>query len=377
MAFLQLDHRYDDIIERSRQVSEALAPFSIDADNSNFIDPTVLDILKSSELMSLMVPVEHGGHELALDPVAICLVREALMGECSHADSLFALQGIGSFAISLGGTTEQREEWLPRVGTGAALAGLALTEPVAGSDLKSITTNVTTRDGELLLNGHKSFISNAGAAAFYTTLVKEDAGLSLILVPADLDGITTAPAPELIAPHVLGDVVFDNVALPESCRLGEPGRGLELVLSTLATFRISVAAASVGLGQTALNEATRHARDRSQFGRPLNRLGPVAGLLADSWADLESTRLLTYRAAELAQNDPLEHLEHSSLAKLAATEACCRIVDRCVQVMGRWGLIRDSRIERCYRQARPMRIYEGASEVLRLGVSRRLSQEVD
>jgi acyl-CoA dehydrogenase len=377
MAFLQLDHRYDDVIERACKVTTELSPLSVDADNSNTIDEGVAEILRDSGLMSLMVPTSHGGRELALDPVAICLVREALMSECSHADSLFALQGIGSFAITHGGSAEQKEEWLPQVGAGTALAALALTEPVAGSDLKSITTTVTEQGGDLVLNGHKSFISNAGAAAFYTTLVTEDAGLSLVLVPADVDGITTTPSPELIAPHVLGDVVFDNVVLPASARLGEPGRGLDLVLSTLATFRISVAAASVGLGQTALNEATRHARDRMQFGRPLNRLGPVAGLLADSWAELESTRLLTYRAAELAQRDPLEHLDHSSLAKLAATEACSRIVDRCVQVMGRWGLIRDSRIERCYRQARPMRIYEGASEVLRLGISRRLSLEVD
>ncbi len=376
MAFLQLDQRYDEVIAQVGRVTADLAPHSVAADNSNDIDPGVLDVLRSSGLMSLMVPAAFGGGSNSLDPVAICIVREALMGECSHADSLFALQGIGSFAITLGGTPDQQHEWLPRVGTGEVLAGLALTEPVAGSDLRSITTNIETKNGDLVLNGHKSFISNAGAAGFYTTLVQEEAGLSVVLVPADAAGISTSPAPELIAPHVLGDVVFDNVVLPQSARLGAPGRGLDLVLATLATFRISVAAASVGLGPTALNEATRHARDRSQFGRPLNRLGPVAALLADSWAEVESTRLLTYRAAELAQQDPLEHLEHSSLAKLAATEACCRVVDRCVQVMGRWGLIRDSRIERCYRQARPMRIYEGASEVLRNGISRQLTKEV-
>src|SRR5262249_40714032 len=138
---------------------------------------------------------------------------------------------------------------------------------------------------------------------------------------------------------------------------------------------VSVAAAAVGLAQAALDEATRHARARQQFGRPLIRLGPVAGLLADSWAELSAARLLTYHAARLAQEDPLAHLEHSSMAKMYAPEACTRIVDRCVQAMGRWGLIRDSRIDRCYRQARPMRIYEGASEVLRLGIARQLSSE--
>ncbi|CAN5481395.1 acyl-CoA dehydrogenase family protein [soil metagenome] len=376
MTFLNIDERYDALTEQARALTEKLAPVSVEADNSNVLHPEVVDLVRASGLMGLMVPAEFGGSDLSLDPVAICVVREALMGECSHADSLFALQGIGSYAITCGCTQEQKDEWLTKVATGEVLAGLGLTEPVAGSDLKSITTTVVERGGELVVNGHKSFISNAGAAGFYTTLVKEEAGLSLVLIPGDSPGLTTAPAPELIAPHVLGDVILNDVVLPSSARLGEPGRGLDLVLSTLAMFRISVAAASVGLAQSALNEATRHAREREQFGRPLNRLGPVAGLLADSWADLESTRLLTYRAAELAQDDPLAHLEHSSLAKLAATEACCRIGDRCVQVMGRWGIIRDSRIERCYRQARPMRIYEGASEVLRLGISRRLSQEV-
>lgn len=376
MTFLQLDDRYTSLTLSARELARELAPHAVEADNSNTLHAGVAEAVRASGLMRLMVGPDHGGTDLSLDPVAISVVREALMGECSHADSLFALQGIGSYALSRAGSDAQKATWLPKVATGEVLAGLALTEPVAGSDLKSITTTMTAAGGELVVDGHKAFISNAGAAGFYTTLVKENAGLSLVLVPADAPGVGFAPAPELIAPHVLGDVILDHVVLPESARLGEPGRGLDLVLATLAMFRISVAAASVGLAQTALDEATRHARDRTQFGRPLNRLGPVAGLLADSWADLESTRLLTYRAAELAKDDPLGHLEHSSLAKLAATEACCRIVDRCVQVMGRWGLIRDSRIERCYRQARPMRIYEGASEVLRLGISRRLTEEL-
>jgi len=379
-TLLELDEPYRSIQDEARALAEKLAPIAIEADNSNELHPEVLSLVRDSGLMDLMVPAAHGGRFERVDPVAVCVVREALMAECSHADSLFALQGIGSFAVTTGGSPEQQAEWLPRVATGEVLAGLALTEPVAGSDLKGITTTFEERDGTIVLDGHKSFISNAGVAGFYTVLAKdrtsEGAGLSALLVPADLPGISVEAAPELIAPHVLGDVIFDGVELPAAARLGEPGKGLALVLATLACFRISVAAASVGLAQTALEEATRHARTREQFGRPLARLGPVAALLADSWADVASTRLLTYQAAELAKDDPLAHLEHSSLAKLAATEACGRVVDRCVQVMGRWGIIRDSRIERCYRQARPMRIYEGASEVLRLGIARRLCEEV-
>ena len=213
-------------------------------------------------------------------------------------------------------------------------------------------------------------------AGFYTTLAREGDGYSLVLVPAETPGVSTTPLPPLIAPHVIGDVHFRDVRLPVGARLGGAGEGFPLVLATLATFRVSVAAASVGLARAALHEAVRHAREREQFGRPLAQLGPVAALLADSWADVEMASLLTYDTAERARIDPLAELDRSSLAKLAATEAASRVVDRCVQVMGRWGLISGSKVERLYRQSRPMRIYEGASEVLRLGIARRLTKEV-
>ncbi|HVX21021.1 MAG TPA: acyl-CoA dehydrogenase family protein [Acidimicrobiales bacterium] len=372
----RLPSHYEDIRAEAQEVAERLSPLSVEADNANEVHPGVLEVLRSSDLFDLTVPAAYGGRFDRVDPLAVCVVREVLMGECSHADSLFALQGIGSFAVSHAGTDDQRTRWLPAVAAGSVLAALALTEPVAGSDLKGITTTATASGDGVVLSGEKAFISNAGAAAFYTTLAREGDGLSLFLVPADAGGVTTEPAPELGAPHVLGTVRLDRVELPAAARIGPPGDGLDAVLATLAVFRVSVAGAAVGLAGTAIREATRHARTREQFGRPLVRLGPVAALLADSWADVESTRLLAYRAAELAAVDPRANLEHSSLAKLAATEACCRVVDRCVQVMGRWGLVRDSRIERCYRQARPMRIYEGASEVLRLGIARHLATVV-
>lgn len=375
-TLIELEEPYRSIQAEARALAAALEPLAIEADRSNEVHPGVVALLRDSGLMGLMVPAAHGGRFERIDPFAVCVVREVLMGTCSHADSLFALQGIGSFAIQRAGTDEQRAAYLPGVASGSLLAALALTEPEAGSDLKGLKTTVRTEGDSLVLSGHKAFISNAGAAHFYTTLAREEAGLSLFLVPADSDGITVTPTPELSAPHVLGDVHFDEVILPADARLGEPGRGMDLVLSTLAVFRVSVAGAAVGLAQAALEEATRHARTREQFGRPLVRLGPVAGHLADAWADVAAARLLAYQAARLASENPLANLEYSSLAKLQATEAACRVVDRCVQVMGRWGLIRDSKIERCYRQARPMRVYEGASEVIRLGIARRLAEEV-
>jgi acyl-CoA dehydrogenase len=373
---VELAEPYRSIQREAREVAMQLVPVAVEADRIDTVHPAVQTALSESGICGLMVPAEFGGRFEQVDSFAVCLAREALMAVCSQADSLFALQGIGSYAITRAGTAEQRATWLPRIASGETLAALALTEPEAGSDLKGITTTLEDRGGDLVLRGHKAFISNAGSAGFYTTLAKDGAGYSLVLVPADAPGVTTTPAPMLIAPHVIGDVIFDDVVLPPEARLGDSGQGFDLVLSTLSVFRVSVAGAAVGLAQAALEEATRHARTREQFGRPLARLGPVAGLLADSWAEVAAARLLTYQVAQLAGTDPLAHLEHSSLAKLFATEAACRVIDRCVQVMGRWGLITDSRIERCYRQARPMRIYEGASEVLRLGISRKLCADV-
>lgn len=371
-----LEKGVEEIRSRAAALADELEPLAEAADAASEIDPAVRAALARSGLAALTVPAAWGGNGRRVDPLAVCVTREVLMATSCHADSLFALQGIGSYALSRAGDDALRERWLPRVATLDAIAALALTEPNAGSDLKAITTTLREEAGELVIDGYKAFISNAGAADFYTVLAREGDGYSLVLVPADASGVSIEPLPELLAPHVIGDVRLDGVRVPVDHRIGAPGDGFRHTLGTLATFRISVAGAAVGLADAALREAARHARDRRQFGRPLAELGPVAGLLADSWADVECTRLLTYDVALAAREDPLKLLDRSSMAKLAASEAASRVVDRCVQVMGRFGLVRGGRMEKLYRQSRPLRIYEGASEVLRLGIARRLVQEV-
>jgi acyl-CoA dehydrogenase len=371
-----LDPSYVDLRDEARAVCAAVAPFAAEADAMSTVHQGVFDALAGSRLWEMVVPASHGGRHERVDPLAIAVVREVLMATSSHLDSLFALQGIGSYAITAGGTPAQKDRWLPPVRSGEALAALALTEPEAGSDLKGITTALSPDGDDFLLTGEKAFISNGGAAAFYSVLAREGDSYTMVLVPADSPGLTVAPTPELAAPHVLGDLAFDAVAVARDQVIGAPGRGFELVLSTLAVFRLSVAGAALGLAQAALEEAVSHAATRRQFGKPLARQGAVAEMLADSWAELEAARLLTYRAGELAREDPAAALHHSSMAKLTASETAGRIVDRAVQVMGRWGLVRESRIERLTRQARPMRIYEGASQVLRLGIARALVDDL-
>jgi len=372
----ELEPAYLELQREARAFAQSIEPLAVEADESSAVHRGMLSALQKSGLSGLMVPAQYGGRSAHPDPLAICLVREVLMATSSHADSLFALQGIGSYAITVAGSPEQRAHWLPRVAKAEALAALALTEHNAGSDLKAVATEIKAYDDRLVLQGSKSFISNGVSAAFFVVFARDESGYSMVLVPAATPGVSVTPSPELIAPHVLGEVRFDKVVLPLDARLGRAGEGLELVLATLGIFRVSVAGAAVGLAQAALEEAVRHTRTRVQFGRPLAQLGPVAQMLADSHAEIEMARLLTYRAAFRAIKDPAAALHHSSMAKLAASEIASRVVDRCVQMMGRYGLIRNSRIERLYRQARPMRIYEGASEGLRLGIARELVREV-
>jgi acyl-CoA dehydrogenase len=370
-----LDTKYREVLEEARVVATSVEHLAIEADAMSTVHPGMLEALRASELPRLMVPAAYGGRFEQVDPLAVVVAREAVMGVSSHLDSLLALQGIGSFAVSVGGNEAQRAEWLPKVARAETLAALALTEPEAGSDLKSLTTTVRTEGDELVLDGRKDFISNAGAAGFYTALAREGEGYTLVLVPADTPGVTVEPTPELISPHVLGDVTFDAVRLPASARLGAGGDGFELVLATLAVFRASVAGAALGLAEAALTEAHRHAWEREQFGKPLAKLGAVTEMLADSWTEIEAARLLTYSAGERARENPRAALTISSMAKLTASETACRVVDRGIQIMGRFGLVRDSKMERLYRQARPIRIYEGSSEVLRVSISRAFGSE--
>lgn len=371
---MELGSEHQAIREKAEALAQSLASEAAAADEMSEPHDGMRKALADSGLPGLVVPAAYGGSQEGVDTLAITVVREALMKTSAHLDSLFCMQGIGSFALTTGGSEELRQQWLPRVVSMESLAALALTEDGAGSDLKAVSTTITQDGDELIVRGAKSWISNAGWADFYCVLGREGDGYSMVLVPADTPGLRITPTPTIIAPHLLGDIVFDDVRVPVSHRLGAPGKGFSLVFATLGTFRVTVAGAAVGLAQAALDEAVRHARERHQFGRPLAEIGPVGQLLARSWAELEAARVFTYHAASRAAVDPRSALDVSSMAKVVATETAGRVIDRCVQVMGRAGLVRDSVIERCYRAARPMRIYEGASEVVLDSLARQLTR---
>lgn len=360
--------------EEAAALAASVAQYAAEADEHPEPHPQMRAALAASGLTRLVVPAEYGGRSAEVDSLAITVAREALMGVSAHLDSLFCMQGIGSFALVKGGDEALRRQWLPKVASLDVLAALALTEDDAGSDLRGMTTTITQEGEELVVDGAKSWISNAGWAGFYCVVGREGDGYSMVFVPADAPGVSVTPTPTIMAPHLLGDVTFDSVRLPLSHRIGAPGKGFSFAFATLGTFRVSVAGAAVGLAQTALDEAVRHATARHQFGKPLAEIGAVGQLLARSWAELEAARVFTYHAAAQAAVDPRGALDVSSMAKVVATETAATVVDRCVQVMGRAGIVRDSVIERCYRAARPMRIYEGASEVILDSLARQLAR---
>ena len=360
--------------EVARGLAAQVEEYASEADELVRVHPRVLEQLKASGLARHVIPAAFGGEAEVLDPLAIAVIREALMYSSAHLDSLFGMQGVGSYSLSIGGREEVQQHWLPRVASLDAIAGLALTEPEVGSDLRAVTTKIEAVSEGLVVNGRKSFITNGGEADFYCVLGREGEGWSMVLVPSASEGLTITPGDDLIAPHILGELSFDDVVVPESHRLGVPGKAFSLMLQTLAVFRVSVAGSAVGLAQAALDEALRHARTREQFGKPLTEIGAVSQSLALSWTEVESARAITYRAAALAQRDPLGHLDYSSIAKVSATEAAGRVVDRSLQTMGRFGLVRGSKIERLYRNARPLRVYEGATEVLLDSLARRLAK---
>jgi acyl-CoA dehydrogenase len=361
------------IRERARALAAELEPVAGEADAMSELHEPTRTALAASGLAGHVVPAAYGGVSETLDPLAITVIREELMYSSAHLDSLFGVQGIGSYTLTVGGSEEQKQYWLPKVISMEAIAAIALTEPDVGSDLRAITTTIEeVEGGGLRVRGRKSFITNGGAASFYCVLGREGDGYSMVLVPADAPGLTAHPGDDLIAPHILGELEFDDVVVPAGNRLGVEGKAFSLMLQALAVFRVSVAGSAVGLAQAALDEALAHAKGREQFGAPLIELGAVSQSLAMCWTEVETARAMAYRAASLARTDPLANLHFSSMAKIAATEAAGRVVDRAVQVMGRFGLVRGSKIERLYRNARALRIYEGSTEVLLDSLARRL-----
>lgn len=322
--------------------------------------------------------VEHGGAHAAIDTRAICLIRETLARHAGLADFAFAMQGLGSGAISLFGSDAQRQRWLPRVADGSAIAAFALSEPAAGSDVAALQC-AARRDGDAwILDGEKTWISNGGIADFYVVFARtgEPAersarGISAFIVDASTPGLDVAERIDVIAPHPLARLRFAGCRVPAACLVGTEGEGFKIAMATLDVFRTSVAAAALGFARRALAEALAHVQARPMFGKLLADFQLTQARLAQMALEIDAAALLTYRAAWLRDSGKRVTKE-AAMAKLAATESAQRVIDGAVQLFGGQGVQRGQVVEGLYREIRALRIYEGASEVQLLIIAREL-----
>ena len=326
---------------------------------------------------------EFGGAGDALDTRALCLVRETLARHSGLADFVFAMQGLGSGAISLDGTPRQKQRYLPRVARGEAIAAFALSEPDAGSDVAALALDARIDGDHVVLNGQKTWVSNGGIADFYVVFARSGEGdesgaarrgargISAFIVDAGTPGLVIAERIQVIAPHPLARLRFSDCRVPLSQRLGAAGQGFKVAMRTLDVFRTSVAAAALGFARRALDEALLRATTRRMFGGVLADFQLTQARLAQMATTIDSAALLTYRAAW--QRDQGRNVtREAAMAKLVATEGAQRVIDAAVQIWGALGVVSEQPVERLYREIRALRIYEGASEVQQLIIAREL-----
>jgi acyl-CoA dehydrogenase len=369
---------FDDAHRRLARELDAWASSNLaDVDHGDADEACEMLVARLGEAgwLEYCVPAQHGGRRDRLDSRSLCILRETLARHEGLADFAFAMQGLGSGAITLAGSTPLQRQFLPRVARGEAIAAFALSEPDAGSDVAAMSTRAREEDGWIVLDGTKTWISNGGIADFYTVFAREtDApgarGISAFVVEASTPGLDIDARIDVIAPHPLATLGFRGCRIPAAHRLGAPGEGFKVAMQTLDIFRASVAAAALGFARRALDEAIARAKSRKMFGGTLADFQLTQAAIADMATAVDTAALLTYRAAWMRDVQGARTTREAAMAKMVATEEAQRVIDRAVQVFGGAGVVSGNVVEKLYREIRALRIYEGATEVQKLIIAR-------
>jgi len=348
--------------------------FRHDCDTDAICRSLVKDLGQAGWLKNC-VPAAWGGANEKLDVRSLALCRETLAYYNGLADFSFAMQGLGSGPISLFGTDEQREHYLPRVAQGEAIAAFALSEAKAGSDVAAMETSAVLDGDEFVLNGEKTWISNGGIADFYCVFARTGEapgarGLSAFIVDANTPGFSVVDRINTIAPHPLATLRFKDCRIPASKQIGAGGEGFKIAMATLDVFRTSVAAAALGFARRAMDESVQHTSKRQLFGAPLSALQMTEASIADMAMGIDASALLVYRSAWAKDCYQERVTREAAMAKLFATETAQKIIDQTVQLFGGNGVVSGHIAESLYREIRALRIYEGASEVQKVIIAR-------
>jgi acyl-CoA dehydrogenase len=323
-----------------------------------------------------VLPQAWGGKRAIVSARDLCVLREELARCDALVDTMFAVQALGSYPITIAGSEKQKAHYLPPFGRGTRIPAFALTEPEAGSDVSSLQTVAVKRGNHYSLSGTKHFISNAGIADTYVVFASSDPvqkgkGISAFIVDADASGLSIEKT-TVMSPHPIGTLRFDDCRVPEDLLLGKEGDGLKIAFETLDLLRCTVGAAAAGFAQRALEAALAYSASRRQFGKTLNEFQGTQFKFAEMATDLEAARLLVYRAAWAHDDGAAEARKYASMAKLFATEAAQKIIDQALQIHGGSGVVVGSITEKLYRDIRALRIYEGTSEIQKLVIAREL-----
>jgi acyl-CoA dehydrogenase len=338
---------------------------------------TIAGCLGRETFLAHVIPKDYGGARNQVQARDLCILREELARGDALADTMFAMQALGSYPITLAGSEEHKRRYLTPIGRGDCIAAFALTEAEAGSDASSLMTKAVRHGDEFRLTGTKRFISNAGIADSYIVFGSthpelRGKGISAFLVDSTTPGLIIREKMALLSPHPIGVVCFEDCIVSENNLIGAEGQGLQLAFQTLDLLRCTVGAAAVGFAQRALEEAIAYSKRRRQFGRAIAEFQGIEFKLAEMATGLEAARLLVYQAAWAHDTGAAEVKKKSSMAKLYATEAAQQIVDQALQIHGASGLIAGSIMERLYRDVRALRIYEGTSEIQKTVIAREL-----
>lgn len=362
------------------QKLELWANTEIDSPKHNEIDDQCRELVRKladGNWLNYAAP-ENG----ELDVRSLCLIRESLSKRSGLADFSFALQGLGSGAITLFGGDNLKDEFLPGVRDGSMIAAFALSEPDAGSDVAALSTTATRDGTDYVLNGRKTWISNGGIADFYTVLARTGElpgakGLSVFIIDADTPGLRIVERIETIAPHPLGTIEFRDCRIPDTRKIGGPGDGFKIAMATLDVFRSTVGAAALGFARRALDETLAHTTQRQLFGAPLSEMQMTQAKISEMATEIDASALLIYRAAWAKDMGAERITREASMAKLYATESAQKVIDHAVQLFGGKGVVSGSPVEELYREVRALRIYEGASEVQMQIIARQVLSEFE
>jgi acyl-CoA dehydrogenase len=356
----------------ARRIRDAALDYGKLADNGDVETATVALVrrLGADGWLEHAVPGAKGA---ALDVRSICIIRESLAYASGLADFAFAMQGLGTASIAEYGSSEQKQRYLRRAASGEAVAAFAVSERDAGSDIGAMRATAQRDGDDYVLNGEKTWISNAGIANHYVVVFRYpeggDRGYAAFVVDADTPGLSVTERVNVIAPHVLGTLSFDSCRVPARALIGAAGAGLKVALGTLDIFRATVGAAALGFARRALDEALTFTTQRRTFGQPLSSFQLTQAKIAEMAMAIDASALLVYRAAWTRDNGAARITREAAMAKLFATENAQRVIDHAVQLLGGRGVVVDAPVERLYREIRALRIYEGTSEIQQLVIA--------